>query len=182
MQAYRRYLREERGLAAETQRAYLRIACGFCDSVPGGWGGLGQLTAQDVTSYVVATSRAGSVLGAKKTVTALASLLRFLFIAGVTAEPLRERMPKVSGVAATPRGVDLDSVAVGRLVAACDPHQHSGVRDRAVIVVLARLGLHTGEVAALRLEDVDWRRGEVVIHGKGSRVERVPCLCRTPEW
>jgi site-specific recombinase XerD len=172
--AYCRYLRDERGLAVETQRAYLRIASEFCQSVPAGWDGLGQLKAQDVTSYVVAMSRSGSVPAVKKTVTALASLLRFLCIAGVTAEPLRERLPKVSGTAASARGVDLDSAAVARLVAACDPRQHSGARDRAVIVVLARLGLRAGEVAALRLEDVDWHRGEVVIHGKGSRLERVP--------
>lgn len=173
-QAYCRYLREERGLAVETQRAYLRIAGGFCRSVPGGWGGLGQLSAQDVSSYVVAASRAGSAAAAKKTLTALASLLRYLFIAGVTAEPLRERLPKVIGVVPSPPGVDLDAAAVGRLVAACDPGQQSGVRDRAVILVLARLGLRAGEAAALCLDDVDWHRGEVVIHGKGSRVECVP--------
>jgi integrase/recombinase XerD len=173
-QAYRRYLCEERGLAAETQRAYLRIAGVFCQSVPGGWDGLGELGAQDVSSYVVAASRAGSVAAAKKTVTALASLLRYLFIAGVTTEPLRERLPKVIGPVPSPRGVDLDSDAVGRLVAACDPRQQSGVRDRALILVLARLGLRAGEVAALSLDDVDWHRGEVVIHGKGARLEHVP--------
>ena len=173
-EAFRRYLREERGLAVETQQTYLRIASGFCQSVPAGWDGIDQLSAQDVTSYVVAASRVGSVPAAKKTVTALASLLRFLFITGVTTEPLRERLPKVSGPAASPRGVDLDSAAVGQLMAACDQGQPIGVRDRAVIVMLARLGLRAGEVAALRLEDVNWHRGEVVIHGKGSRVERVP--------
>jgi site-specific recombinase XerD len=173
-QAYCRYLREERGLAAETQRAYLRNARVFCQAVPGGWDGLGELRAQDVSSYVVAASRAGSVAAAKKTVTALASLLRYLFIAGVTADPLWERLPKVTGPVPSPRGVDLDADAVGRLVAACDPRQQSGARDRAVILVLARLGLRAGEVAALSLDDVDWHRGEVVIHGKGACLEPVP--------
>lgn len=174
VQAYRRYLREERGLSAETQRTYLRIADVFTQSVPGGWGGLGQLTAQDVSRYVVGACRAGSVASAKKTVTALASLLRYLFIAEVTTEPLCAALPKVTGPVPSPRGVDLDADAVGRLVAACEPRQQSGLRDRAVIMLLARLGLRAGEVAALSLQDVDWHRGEVVIHGKGTRLEPVP--------
>jgi integrase/recombinase XerD len=173
-EAYRRYLLEERGLAAQTRRTYLRIARVFCQSVPGGWGGLGQLGAHDVSSYTVAACRTGSVAAAKKTVTALASLLRYLFIAGVTTELLRETLPKVTGPVSTPHGVDLDADAVGRLLAACDSHQQGGVRDRAMITMLARLGLRAGEVAALTLDDVDWRRGEVMIHGKGARHEPVP--------
>ena len=64
--------------------------------------------------------------------------------------------------------------AVGRLLATCDPGRPGGVRDRAVITMLARLGLRAGEVAALTLEDVDWHRGQVMIHGKGARHEPVP--------
>jgi integrase/recombinase XerD len=40
--------------------------------------------------------------------------------------------------------------------------------------VLARLGLRAGEVADLELGDIDWRRGEVVVRGKGHRQERLP--------
>jgi integrase/recombinase XerD len=49
-----------------------------------------------------------------------------------------------------------------------------GVRDRALLVMLARLGLRTAEAAALQLEDVDWRSGQILIRGKGNRVERLP--------
>lgn len=49
-----------------------------------------------------------------------------------------------------------------------------GIRDRAILTVLARLGLRAGEVAALSLEDVDWRAGELVVRGKGARFERLP--------
>lgn len=172
--AYRRYLRDERGLAAETQRAYLRIADVFCQSVSTGGGGLGEVSAEDVSGFVVAACGAGSVASAKKTVTALSSLLRYLFVAGVTAEPLCAALPRVAGRAASSRGVDLDADAVGRLLAECDLSRPSGARDRAVITVLARLGLRAGEVAALGLGDVDWHRGEVVIRGKGARLEPVP--------
>lgn len=174
LEAYRRYLCEERGLSAETQKAYLRVAGGFCGSVPAGGGGLDELSAQDVSAFVVAACRAGSVASSKKTVTALASLLGYLFVAGVSAEPLRAVLPRVAGGTASSRGVDLDADAVARLLAGCDPRRQSGARDRAVITVLARLGLRAGEVAALGLDDVDWHRGEVVIHGKGARLESVP--------
>jgi integrase len=58
---------------------------------------------------------------------------------------------------------------VRRLLAACDRHSATGRRDLAVLTVLARLGLRAGEVAALSLDDIDWRAGDVVVHGKGGR-------------
>ena len=174
LEAYRRYLCQERGLAHETQRAYLRIADAFCHSVSTGGEGLDQLTGADVLAFVVATCRTGSVASAKKTVTALASLLRYLFVAGVTAEPLSAALPGVAGRTTSSFGIGLDADAVGRLLAGCDPCRLGGVRDRAVITVLARMGLRAGEVAALKLDDVNWHRGEVVIRGKGNRLELVP--------
>jgi integrase/recombinase XerD len=49
-----------------------------------------------------------------------------------------------------------------------------GRRDYAVILLLARLGLRAGEVARLRLEDIDWHHGEILVRGKGRRDERMP--------
>ena len=49
-----------------------------------------------------------------------------------------------------------------------------GRRDYAILVLLSRLGLRVGEVAALTLDDIDWRHGEIVIRGKGGRRERLP--------
>ena len=50
----------------------------------------------------------------------------------------------------------------------------TGRRDRAVLLLLARMGLRAGEVAGLRLDDIDWRAGEITVRGKGSRHERLP--------
>lgn len=71
-----------------------------------------------------------------------------------------------------PRAVAAADVA--RLLASCDRRRRVGRRDYAVLMLLARLGLRAGEVAALQLHDLDWRAGEVVIHGKGGRVDRLP--------
>jgi integrase/recombinase XerD len=68
----------------------------------------------------------------------------------------------------------LESEQLAALLSFCDRGSSTGRRDYAVLVMLARLGLRAGEVAALKLEDVDWRSGELVIVGKGRRAERLP--------
>ena len=59
-------------------------------------------------------------------------------------------------------------------MAACDRSISTGRRDYAIMLLLARLGLRAGEVAGLELEDIDWRRGEFAVRGKGNRTERLP--------
>lgn len=63
---------------------------------------------------------------------------------------------------------------VTSLVGACDPSRPVGRRDLAIIACLLRLGLRCGEVAALRLEDIDWADRTVRVHGKGNRVDLLP--------
>ncbi len=60
------------------------------------------------------------------------------------------------------------------LLGSCDRRRSMGRRDYAVLLVVLRLGLRAGEVAALTLADLDWRAGEIVVHGKGRRVDRLP--------
>ena len=62
----------------------------------------------------------------------------------------------------------------GRLVGSCDVARATGRRDAAILVVLARLGLRAQEVASLCLDDIDWRRGEMRVAGKGGKVEVLP--------
>jgi integrase len=59
-------------------------------------------------------------------------------------------------------------VAVARLLGSCEQRSATGRRDYAILVVLLRLGLRAGEAAALELDDIDWRRGELVVRGKGE--------------
>jgi integrase/recombinase XerD len=169
---YRGYLAAERGLAAATIRSYLGVARRFLAG-SAKRGSLSELTAADVTAFVVAECGPGGP-SAKKTVTALGALLRYLHLAGLSTVPLAAAVPRVARrrTGLPPRGVDGRQVA--RLLSACDQSTQAGRRDFAVVMVLARLGLRAGEVAALTLDDFDWRRGEVEIHGKGNRHERLP--------
>ena len=56
----------------------------------------------------------------------------------------------------------------------CDRDSAAGRRDFAILVLLARLGLRAGEVAALDLGDICWRQGEITVRGKGSRRDILP--------
>ena len=56
----------------------------------------------------------------------------------------------------------------------CDRSRFDGVRDFAIVILLARLGLRSIEVARLELEDLDWRGGEIVVRGKARRRDRLP--------
>jgi integrase/recombinase XerD len=60
------------------------------------------------------------------------------------------------------------------LLDSCDRRTSIGRRNYAVLLLLLRLGLRAGEVAALRLNELDWRAGEIVVHGKGQRIDRLP--------
>jgi site-specific recombinase XerD len=68
----------------------------------------------------------------------------------------------------------LSAAQVRRVLDACDRQNACGRRDYAILMMLARLGLRANEVTTLLLEDLDWRSGEVLVHGKGRRLARMP--------
>ena len=61
------------------------------------------------------------------------------------------------------------------MLASGDCGTAAGRRDLAILTLLARMGLRAGEVAGLRLDDIDWRLGEISVRGKGNRRDRLPC-------
>lgn len=70
---------------------------------------------------------------------------------------------------------------LGVLLDSCDRTTPVGCRDHTLSLLLARLGLRCGEVARMSLEDLDWRAGELVVHGKRGRVDRLPLPCDVGE-
>jgi site-specific recombinase XerD len=167
------YLLQERGLAALTVQRYERVARLFLAerSEPLA-DDLARLSGAAVNAFVLRESRRRP-RSAGKVVCGLRALLRFLHVQGLIAEPLAASVPAVARRREDlPRG--LSSGEVRRLLDGCDRSTPAGRRDYAVLVLLSRLGLRCGEVAALELGDVDWRAGEVVIRGKGSRIDRLP--------
>ena len=175
LERYRCYLVGERGLTAGTARCYLDAIRPFVASrLRGDQLELAGLTAAEVSGFVLATCPGRATGTAKLIVTSLRSVLSFLHVEGLIPIPLTAAVPSVAGwrLVGLPQG--LEPWQVRRLLASCDRRRARGRRDYAIVVLLSRLGLRAGEVAALELEDVDWRAGQIVVHGKGHRDERLP--------
>lgn len=175
VERYRVYLVEERGLAVGTVTGYVHVAGLFLATRPPVPGlELGTLTAAEVIAFVVAQCRQRNNGSARYVVTGLRALLRFCFLEGLIPSALAEAVPTVAHwrLAGLPRGLDAGVVAA--LLASCDRRTTFGRRDFAVLTLLTRLGLRAGEVAGLRLDDIDWRGGELVVRGKGPKHERLP--------
>ncbi|HUY08841.1 MAG TPA: site-specific integrase [Candidatus Dormibacteraeota bacterium] len=171
---YRGYLVQERGLAALTITSYERVARKFLrERLAGDDLDLSGLSAAEVTQFVLAESQCHSAASAKCWVTGLRSLLQFLYLDGQTP-PLMGAVPAVASWRGNYLPRALDAAQVIRLLDSCDLKTTVGQRDLAILTLLVRLGLRGGEVAALQLDDFDWRRGEVIIRGKGDRQERLP--------
>jgi len=173
---YRRYLLVERRLAEHTVRdAYVPAAQLFLAGREGPEGmGLERLSAADVSMFLVRECPKRSMTGSRDLASALRSFLRYLHLAGLTQAPLVWAVPSIADLRdrTLPRG--LEPAAVKKLLASCDRRRTVGRRDYAIVLLLARLGLRRGEVAAIQLEDVDWRAGELLIRGKGSRQDVLP--------
>jgi hypothetical protein len=105
---------------------------------------------------------------------ALRSFLVFLHVDGVLAQSLAGAVPRVAGwrLAGLPR--PLDPGVARQLVGSCDLGGVIGRRDRAILLLLWRLALRRGEVAAMMLDDLDWRAGGLRVCGKSRRVEVLP--------
>lgn len=172
--SYRIYLIAERGVAADTLHAYLRVARAFCDHAEGNRRDLSTLSGAEVMEFAVVTCGRSSTASAKKTVTALASLLRYLHIVGATATPLASALPKVRGRGSRTVSPGVQPDQVVRLLSSCDRRTSVGRRDYAILMLLSRLGMRAAEVAALTLDDFDWHHGEVLVRGKGNSHERLP--------
>jgi integrase/recombinase XerD len=176
LEDYRAYLVDERGLVASTVAYYLKIAGLFLAERDEGAGGLmlEALSGAEVVGFVQRECPVRSVGSAKLLVTGLRSLLRFLHVDGRVEVAWAAVVPAVAGWRGGALPLGLEAEQVVRMLAACDRRRSIGRRDHAILLLLVRLGLRAAEVAALKLEDIDWRAGELVVHGKQRHVDRLP--------
>lgn len=172
---YERYLRTERGLAAATVINYLPYVRRFLvERFGDGELRLLELGPPDISSFVLRHADSMSPGRAKLMVTALRSFFRFLLQRGAIEMDLAAAVPTVADwrQSAVPKYLTPEEVQA--VLDACDRDKPAGRRDYAVLLLLARLGLRAGEVVALRLNDMDWRAGEMTVTGKGLRRDRMP--------
>lgn len=170
---FERYLLDERGLAIGTVGGYVTHARRFLGGVSGRE--LHDLEASDVTAAVLReVDRGVSVSAAQNFVAGLRAFLRYGFVEGLLGTDLAGAALAVTGRRRSPLPQGISPGQARALLDSCDRRIALGRRDYAIILGLLRLGLRRGELAAVMLEDLDWRVGEVVIRGKGGRTDRLP--------
>lgn len=176
---YATYLRVERGLAEETVANYQELVCPFVhehfalrtSDAPGS-----TLDAQDVRDFFLDRARALKPSTTQTLGTALRSFLRFLFLRSYTTVDFALSVPTVRRWRHAKVHPYLRPEEVERLLETCDRTTSIGLRDHAILLLLARLGLRAGEVAALEVGDVRWRSGEILVRGKGRVLGLLPLL------
>ena len=172
---FEEFLHCERGLSRSTVVSYLPIVRSFLDERFGRKAlRLEQLRAQDLHGFILREVQRVSRSHGKGVVTALRSFLRFLLQRGAIRTDLARMLPGVASWRLSHLPKSLPPEQVERLLACCDRSTPSGKRDYAILLLLARLGLRGGEVLAMTLDDLDWECGEIVVRGKGQRLERLP--------
>lgn len=175
LQSFRCYLTVERRLVAGSVDNYVQNArrfLAFC--AERGVTDLSGVRADQLSGFVLSERARRPSGSARHAVTPLRALLRFGQLRGLTSAALALAVPRAANRrgASLPRSLPLRDVT--RLLAGCDRRTARGRRDYAMLLILSRLGLRAGELAALRLDDVDWRAAEIDIPGKGGRRERMP--------
>lgn len=173
---FRSWMVDERNLADTTVLRYGKTAHRFLteQAMPAGRLNVSGLTGADVNAFLLRESARVSAGSAKGRVAELRALLRYLHVGGLIGSDLSAAVPPVGGwrLATIPRLVSQQDIE--RVVAAPDPATVNGARDRAILLLVARLGLRCVEVEHLRLDDIDWRSGEITIRGKARREDRMP--------
>lgn len=174
---YRCWLVTERGLAPSTVLRYENTARRFLreQAFNGETFTPASLSGADVNAFLLRECARVSAGSAKGRVAELRSVLRFLYLRGITPLRLGSAVPPVGGWRlSTLPPAPVSAADIQRLLDTCDRSTGIGLRDFAMITLVARLGLRSIEVARLELADVDWRAGELVVRGKGRRQDRLP--------
>ena len=172
---YETYLRRQRGLSERSIFHSWRIADRFLEFRFGeAVGDLSRITSADIVSFLQSLTMRTPPLRDKTLSSHLRNFFRYLFKADKTKANLALGIPSVAQRYGTrlPRHLTTEQVEI--VVRAVRTDTAEGRRNYAMVLLLARLGLRAPEVIAMQLDDIDWRSGEIIVRGKGSRHDRVP--------
>jgi site-specific recombinase XerD len=165
------HLASVHGISDSTRTKYIACAARFvanvfANSVPD-WAAL---TPDNIRQFVATDIQEHH---AEQAVCALRATLRFLITQGGIPAHLLAAIPSLPRF--RPDGIPhhLSENEVQRVIAICDDKTASGIRDRTIITLLARMGLRAGEAARLHLDDIDWTEGRLIIRAGKTKRERV---------
>jgi site-specific recombinase XerD len=166
---FRLWMRRNRGLTETTIDVYQYTLVALLEALgaePGTY------SAEALRDFVLDRARPHGIERAKSIVVAVRSFLRFLAVTG-RCTPLEHAIPGFTSwqLSSVPRFLPAEDVE--RVIDSCKNYRFE-LRDRAVLLLLARLGLRASEVAQLKFADVDWRKGCITVCGKARRRESLP--------
>jgi len=175
---FAQYLAEQRGLRPATVKQYLFHSRRFLTERFGnGVLPLGALNTQDISRCLLRQARAVSPNAAQRMTVALRNLFRFLHQRGDIATNLADAVPATASwsLAGLPKSLSPQQVEL--VLKACKQDDPVALRNRAILVLLARLGLRANEIATLTLDDVDWRVDQLSVQAKGRQRAQLPLPC-----
>ena len=172
---YEEYLRRQRGL---TEKSILRcwyVANQFLKFLfSDGKDNLSGITPEGIIKYIQFQLSRRKLFRDKTQATHLRNFLLFLFKSGKTATNLAPSVPRIAQPHQQSLPRHLTSEQVETLIAAVRKDTPVGRRNYAMILLMARLGLRPTEVITVQIDDIDWRKGEILIRGKGQLHDRMP--------
>lgn len=167
---FRSWMRAHRGLTETTLTVYQGILVGLLD-VAGE--DARAYSPEALRAFVLDRARPHGIERAKSIVVAVRSFIRFLGATGRCPADMEHAIPGFASwrLASVPRFLAAEDVE--RVIDSCTGHVFE-LRDRAVLLLLARLALRASEVAKLKFSDIDWRNSEISVCGKSRRQESLP--------
>jgi integrase/recombinase XerD len=174
--SFQQHLQDQQGLATATIERYTTVASQFLDDHFGnGAVDLRALRANDGIAFIKRQARRMQPPALKCVVNALRSFLRYAQYRGELTTALAAAVPSVAAWATTPAlPKAISSEHAQRAIESCNLRTGSGLRDRAALLLLARLGLRAHEIIALQLEDCDWNGGHLRVRSKCRREQLLP--------
>ena len=172
---YKQYLSHERHLAPSTILNYMPIVHQFlseCFSTNNIQ--LYKLRVKDITGFIRRHAQAVSVKRAKIMVTAIRSFLKYLLLQGKIDTDLSVCVPTVPCWKLSTLPTFLQPKQVQTVLRSCDRKTSLGMRNYAILLLLARLGLRACEIKSITLDDIEWESGNISIYGKGRSISRLP--------
>jgi len=172
---YALYLERERGLSTATVKNYvLLIHCFLSKRFQKSEILLNNLTPADINKFIFEQTKVYSLSHVKTTTTALRSFFIYLRFHGDIKVDLAASVPTVADRSQVELPKYLSTEDVNKLLRSCDQTRAVGIRDYALLILMARLGLRTREILKITLDDINWETGILTVHGKGGYQEQLP--------
>jgi len=176
---YRRFLVNQRGLSESTVIGYCAFADRFIKYMYGEKPlDLSKISANDIANFLQGCIGSSPTYRDKSISSYLRSFLRFLFHSEIIDVNLALGVPtiKLKTSRRIPHHLTLEQVDELLNAVRDLPSCRSRKRNYAMVLLMARLGLRPPEVIAIQLNDIDWRKGEILIRGKCGYQDKLPLL------